>query len=485
MDSSNVFSTPHRQTIALAAPLAGLAVLGGGLVWLSARFGFSVPIEEKPVEAVVLLLCAMGLCFLLLARRLLACGLTRSWLAVGIGLGLALRLAMLFSQPILETDYYRYLWDGAVVATGTNPYRPIPEQVLEVQGPLTPLALESGVVAARINHPQLRTVYPPVAQGFFGLSHLIAPWSLLGWRLVLLVADGVTLALLIQLLRSAQLPLRFSLLYWLNPVVLKEIHNAAHMDVLLVPFLLGALLLAHRGRLMTAVLCLVGAAGIKVWPLLLLPLLLRAADVSRGRKVGAVCFAGALAAVLYLPVAFAGLNETSGFTAYASRWEMNNSLSLLLLALGRWVEGAFLPAVSARAFAVGASAILLGTALLIALRKPVGGVDDLAGRALALAAALFLLSPTQFPWYSLWFLPLLAIRPHIGLLFYALTLPLYYLRFRYAGEGIAPLFDNGVVWIEHGPVLLLLAAAKWKPVWIPAHPGPLSALPSARQSSCA
>jgi len=35
--------------------------------------------------------------------------------------GIIARLIMVISTPILEVDFYRYLWDGAVTANGYNP----------------------------------------------------------------------------------------------------------------------------------------------------------------------------------------------------------------------------------------------------------------------------------------------------------------------------------------------------------------------------
>ncbi|RMF61844.1 MAG: hypothetical protein D6748_00750, partial [Calditrichaeota bacterium] len=44
-------------------------------------------------------------------------------------LGLVVRVLMFFSSPILEDDYYRYLWDGAVSANGFNPYQYSPAEI--------------------------------------------------------------------------------------------------------------------------------------------------------------------------------------------------------------------------------------------------------------------------------------------------------------------------------------------------------------------
>ena len=73
------------------------------------------------------------------------------------------------------------------------------------------------------------------------------------------------------------------------------------------------------------------------------------------------------------------------------------------------------------------------------------------------STCLFLLSPTQFPWYYLWLMPFLPLHPHPALVFYAALLPLYYLRPLFEHHELAGWFDQGVVWIEHGPVILWLA----------------------------
>ena len=87
-------------------------------------------------------------------------------------------------------------------------------------------------------------------------------------------------------------------------------------------------------------------------------------------------------------------------------------------------------------------------------------------------AWFWFLSPTQNPWYWTWALPLVPFaRSRSWLLVSGLAM-LYYLRFWfqadslggpqlgsvYAGVGS---FDHVVVWLEHGPFLLILLAEWW------------------------
>jgi len=73
-----------------------------------------------------------------------------------------------------------------------------------------------------------------------------------------------------------------------------------------------------------------------------------------------------------------------------------------------------------------------------------------------LVAALFLLSPTQYPWYTVWLAPLLCLYPQRGLLLLTALMPIYYLRFYFAARDQAELFDQYIVWLQYLPVYAML-----------------------------
>src|SRR5712691_8096947 len=84
-------------------------------------------------------------------------------------LAIGLRLAMLFSEPRLSGDVYRYLSDGRALAAGRNPYTVLPDD-------------------PRVPHREIPTIYPPHAELLFGLVHWPTPW-----RLLLIAADVLAL----------------------------------------------------------------------------------------------------------------------------------------------------------------------------------------------------------------------------------------------------------------------------------------------------
>jgi alpha-1,6-mannosyltransferase len=430
------------------------------LAQLSPHLGYGAPRPAWAILTLVGLEVSAGAVYLAVVRWGPAVGPERSVLWWIVLLGLILRLIMLGSTPMLAGDYYRSLWDGAVVAHGFNPYQFAPETAMTgaaVPEALRQLAHKSGAVIGHINHPSLPTLYPPVAQAGFALAYWLAPWSVTALRLVLLAFDLATLVLGLLLLRALNLPLLAVAIYWWNPVILKEIINSCHMDVMALPLVLAAVWLLVRLRPTRAFAALAGGVGAQIWPLALMPLTVRA--VSRRPKflgLGLALFV-LLVGLLFLPVYTGGREALSGFWAYGRGWEMNDALFKLFL----WgstlaVKGLKLAPGVAPDFARALVGVLLAAWVLWLSWRPVDDELDLARRGLLILTALFFLSPIQFPWYFTWLLPFLVLRPRTSLLLLTALLPLYYLRYFFLARDRAEIFDYGIVWLEYLPVWILL-----------------------------
>ncbi len=378
--------------------------------------------------------------------------------------GLVARLTLFGSQPILENDYQRYLWDGAVAAQGINPYESSPATILRdgASGALTPLLENGGETLERIGHKHLTSIYPPVAQATFAIAYLTAPWSLDAWRLVLLAGDLVTLILLLELLDLAGRSRLWVAIYWLNPLVLKEAFNSAHMEPILLPFVLGSLLLAWQRRSTLAAAALALAAGIKVWPLIIAPVVLRIfEDENAGKKIArlilpvtVICMGAALS---ILPMVLTGSGETSGLIAYAGSWKTNSALypalETVMAAVLQAPDSATNGAAMGTRMLIGAIMLL---AALAAAWRPWRSLNALVSRTSVVVAALVLLSPAQYPWYALWFAPFLVFNPSPAFRTLIVTVSLYYTSFYFAARDRHEIFSDYVVWLI------------WIPVWIAA-----------------
>lgn len=438
-----------------------LTAFGVALAVYSPRFGYAYDLGEMPIVWLTAGLVLAGLVYFFGLPPLIVESLScdrqevRPIMICIVAAGLVARLVLFASEPILEDDYQRYLWDGAVTASGHNPYAMSPYEARKEGGTLAELAREGEQAASRINHSSLKTVYPPVTQGAFALAYTIKPWSLTAWRSVLLIFDLVTLELVLLLLREAGRSPLWSALYWWNPIVIKELFNSAHMDAVVVAFTLLALWLALRRRPIASLSSLGFAIGAKLWPVLLLPVLLRRyAQIDRRLMAGAIVVFGAIVTLWAIPILSAGLDERSGFVSYFSSWQTGSALFPALEQLAAMVFGWMaLPADWAGLAARSLLGLCLAIIALAVSVKPIADADDLLGRAGLVVAALVLLSPAQFPWYAVWFAPFLAFRPWTGFLLLTATFPLYYLDFYFIGRDQPEMFSTWIVWII------------WLPVW--------------------
>ncbi len=383
--------------------------------------------------------------------------ITRGAMAAMFAVGLLMRLVWFWAPPPLEDDFYRYLWDGALLAHGFDPYANAPEHILGTPGlppALAALRRDGAETLAHINYPDLKTIYPGGAELAFAIAHRLAPWRLNGLRLVLMLADLGTVALLALALQWTGRSTLLAALYWLNPLVVFTTIATAHVDGLLPPLLLAVPLALTSARPRCAAGCLAMAVGVKIWPLLLAPMLFAGIARKRGPLLSSALIFAALSLLLLAPLFASSVTPSSGLAAYAGTWSNNNgpfawaSYALTLVAgAGPAAQVALRVAVASLA-----GAVALGLAV-----RPLSGLEDALRRSLIIAATTFYVSPAQFPWYALWFLPLAAAMESRPLLLASATLPAYYLFFPLWESGRGSLFVYGTSFLQSVPVWAWLA----------------------------
>lgn len=447
---------------------ASLTVLLVGLAALSHAFPYGKPPSQTPLlqyVALALVGCGVWAC---LPRLLTRPAIGRAPVVTVLLLGLAMRGAMFVSLPVLEDDSYRYLWDGAVTARGIDPYKYAPadagqailligtepsvpsEDLIELRA----LADEQALNHSRINYPFVATIYPPLAQAAFAVAHTVDPFGMYGWRLVLLSADLTTFWLLLRLLKARGRNQMWASLYWWNPMVIVHGFGAGHMDLLLLPFLLSALLFAQHRKLAISSVALAGAAAVKLWPILLFPLFVRPILRRPAKLLALSALFMTVTLLALLPQLIHALRPEAGLNAYASEWRTH---AFLFAILEDAVFSSFeAPGQLAR---VTVAVSVLALTGLLALRFA-DDVERLPILVLIVTASLIFLSPTGYPWYLIWVAPLLAFFPHPGLLCPTGLAPLYWLRFQLSDDAV--LYQWGIVPLAFGLPLILLAQTIFK-----------------------
>jgi alpha-1,6-mannosyltransferase len=466
-DASRASVFPRALAIAAGLMFAAHALL----IW--ATFGLTHA-NATSLRAVAPLIVGLGLpaAVGLYFAPLLA-DITPARLALGIvfAAGLAMRLIWFTVPAPLEDDFNRYMWDGAVMARGLNPYTVAPADYFEAPPPAGysrmnavlagPLAETSRTVLKGINFPDVRTIYPTVAQIGFAIGHWLAPLKLNGLRFVFLMAELATFVLLLHLLATmAHSPL-WSTLYWWNPLAAFATIGIAHVDALVPPFVLGALAMAHVRRFEGAVALLALGAGVKIWPVMLVPLIVAPMLLQQRRLVTVCLVFGATLAFAVGPLLLSTLQPGSGLSAYASGWSNHNAFYAWATELIALLPGEY--ATWQRLLSASLALVTLVVAGLVALRitpragRPAPAMEHLVTGALIIAATVFYLSPAQFPWYAVWFLPLAALVRSWPLLLASATLPLYYLFFTLWESGRGNNFFYGTSFLHALPVLGWLA----------------------------
>ena len=357
---------------------------------------------------------------------------TRVAQPVALALASVAGLAMVGAPPLLSDDLYRYLWDARVLSHGLDPYAFAPDDPAL-------LDLRDGLFA-RINHADLPTIYPPLAQLVFGVENALAHavWSP---KLVALCAHLATVPVVARL--AGDRAHIASPLHALNPLALEEAALNGHVDAFVALFLALSALALLRGRVHLAALALGAVSGLKLVGLALVPLV--------GRRKAAVLLALGLGLASLATIAHAGHGraEASGLGHYARRWRGNEGgfallaggSTLALDGVGRltgapagWIRltpfGPLLSALRGTPFDPRAALLEPKKEAQRPLSFQTSHLGDLAGRVLAVGIvalvalrharrnspplpacrdvvlALLLFAPQVHPWYVVWLLPL-------------------------------------------------------------------------------
>lgn len=227
------------------------------------------------------------------------------WAVVFRGIGV-------LSFPAMEDDFYRYLWDGRMVAAMASPYQQAPAEFFNTEG-LTD-AWQS--ILSGINYPESKTVYGPVNQYLFALAHYMAPAEVWPLQLIMALFDMLLIAVLLLLYRNWNV-----LLYAWCPLVVKEFAFTAHPDVAALLAVVLALLLVGRNYVYWAAAAMAVAVMAKIFALILLPFILRRHWCAYGLFI-LLC--------LCLGFPLTGAQLPQGLMAMAGGWQFNAPLHQLL-----------------------------------------------------------------------------------------------------------------------------------------------------------
>lgn len=302
----------------------------------------------------------------------------------------ALRIALLLTEPVLSDDIYRYVWDGKMQAHGINPYRYIPadEALVRFRDP---------DIYPKINRKDYaHTIYPPAAQVVFLGSYTLFGNSLRGMKVTLVVLDGLVIVMLIAILRALSLDANRVILYAWHPLPLWEFSHSGHVDAAAIMFIVAAWLFCLRERPALTGLFLALAGLVKLYPFILAPAFYRKWDwklpVTLMAAVG----------LAYLPYLGVGMGVIGSLPIYLREERFISGQRLFPLEVARLIVP-----MPTEVYVVMAIIVLSLLAWRVLHRQ---GVQQHVNGSLLLMGAFMLLSTPHYPWYFLWLLPFLCVK---------------------------------------------------------------------------
>ena len=361
-----------------------------------------------------------------LSQQSLPASELRSLIVAVACFGLLFRLLAMLTYPVLEDDFYRYMWDGWVFADTGTPYGIAPSDYF-ASGALSEV-FES--ILDGINYPDVPTVYGPTLQLLFALGYLIAPGSIWPLQLAAGLADIALMLVLAKLIddqkhavfareglaRNAQLHLHLHLhlqllcfaLYAWSPLAIKEFSTTAHPDILGALLVVLAFLLRQRAQWLAVGAALALAVGVKPFALIFAPFLI-------GFNVRAIGSFALTVVLISLPFvggdlsfaqSFVAIWLPEGLRAMGGGWLFNSGFYELAGFLGITEQSLL------RQLALLSFALVWAVQLWRALKNQISQ-QQLATTLVWLFGVFLLLLPTLNPWYLAWWLPFAVISPAV------------------------------------------------------------------------
>jgi alpha-1,6-mannosyltransferase len=357
-----------------------------GYIWL----GYGT-VRSDFAQLVVLFGLLSGLYILALYKKVFDVGFP-----LILGSAMLLRASLMFMTPNLTDDYFRYIWDGLLFAHGYNPYLILPSQFINSSHAVTGI---TNSLYAGLNSPNYYTVYPPVCQFIFGLSAKLAGGNILGniiiIRLVILLAEFGAIVFLHRLASKLAVSPKVVAIYALNPLVIIELTGNLHLEAVMLLFLVLAIYLLVLRKQLYAAASFGLAAGVKLLPLIFLPLLIKRLGLIKNTIFYTVVVATFV--VLFLPFYSVELipNFFSSLRLYFQTFEFNASLYYLLRWIGYQFTGYNIIATLGTVLPI----LTFLTIITIAVReKTITWLSLFQGMLMCLTA-YFLFATTVHPWY--------------------------------------------------------------------------------------
>jgi alpha-1,6-mannosyltransferase len=373
-------------------------------------------------------LAVAGIAYLLAIREFFSTPtFPRRVIVIGLAMAALWHLPFLPMPPGSDDDVHRYVWDGRVQRLGYNPYIIVPSDPA--------LAGLHTSETRNLNNAYLPSPYPAGAQLFFRAVTAIHE-SVFALKVAFVLCSFAIVFVMLDLLRRTGQREHWVLAYAWNPLLAVEVAGSGHIDIvgaLLV--LVSAAAVARRWRA-TAAVALGLAIGVKLLPIVLLPLYWKRV------RIRDAALAAAVVGLLYVPFLTNGRIPTGSLGTYLQSFRFNDPVFRTL------------ERVAAPQLVVGV-AVLVGFLTAIWMRRK---ATECSSDAFAWPmAASLLCAPVVYPWYLIWLLPFVRSASTVPIIIWTVSIiPTYYV-WHLRALGRPWIIPDWIMLLEYGLVAITAA----------------------------
>lgn len=333
------------------------------------------------------------------------------------------KILFLFVKPVGSDDYYRYIWDGKVHASGMNPYLYAPNDP-------TLNSLHSELLPQQVSYPHIKTIYFPVAQWLFALNYFAGGESVVALKLLYLLFELLILFSLFQLLRRLKIDTKFILIYASLPLINFQYFVDAHIDLPGAALMLASVGLYFYDKKIAAYILLGLSLSIKPTGFLLIPIF-AINEIGAKRIIMSLLFPPLIFVITFLPYAFAAL-PLDTLLNFTVNWTFNGMIyNFLRLFINDHTTVRLL---------CGA---LFAIIYFLILFKEVAVIQKIFFSIFL----LIIFSPIAHPWYFIWFAVFLPPIRNLSGIYLSCAVSLSFVTVKN--------FQATGIWTEYASILML------------------------------
>jgi alpha-1,6-mannosyltransferase len=353
---------------------------------------FILPV--KPIIKYTIIYISLSLGFIIFCRQILLYEIPKNFFYLLVAAAIILRIIVIPFHPTGSDDFYRYLWDGKVQANGINPYAFTPDDK-ELTN------LHSDIIPKYVNHPAMKTLYPPLSEIYFYISYLISGESFLGVKIFLLLFDLITMLGVLLLLKKLDLNYKYLLIYAFCPLLIFQFFIDSHVDSFGFTFIVFILFFYLDNKKILSYILIGLSICIKPIGVLFIPLLL-IKEKNFIERIKIVLIPAAICFAMYIPYTLSG-EPFQALIKFTENWAFNGVVFNILNFFIHDNQNARL---------------ICGILFLISYIPIVLSKKDLIAKTYLSFFLLLFFSPVVHPWYVGWlvvFLPF--VRKWSGIVF--------------------------------------------------------------------